>query len=148
MRNIKKKTFYRLEFFSELSLQISSLYREGNYVRFFRLASTLPVIHLLAVAKYFTPMLHHVLNVGKVAFKSPNLKFPTKHLSKLLWIEKFEDLEKFLRSKGVKVENNHVWFGVSNSGDSDNQVVHCYNSSIAGSLKSYFDNIDILVDFS
>ena len=55
-------------------MELAQSYRAGNYVRFYRLVSSLPLLLLLAVPRYCQMMLSHAVRVARLAYKSPNIK--------------------------------------------------------------------------
>ena len=124
---------------SGLCLNIARSYREGNYVRFFKLVSRLPTLFLLAVFKYCKTLLGHTVSVNRLAYKSPNIKFPCDHLAKLLWVSRTSNLESYLRCQGFKVEGGFVWFGVTGdtSGDDvDKLATDCFYERISNQVPS------------
>ena len=58
----------------EKCVELAQSYRAGNYVRFYRLVSFLPLLLLLAVPRYCQMMLSHAVRVARLAYKSPNIK--------------------------------------------------------------------------
>ena len=58
----------------ERCVELAQSYRAGNYVRFYRLVSFLPLLLLLAVPRYCQMMLSHAVRVARLAYKSPNIK--------------------------------------------------------------------------
>ena len=80
-------------------LNVARSYREGNYVRFFRQVASLPTLYLLAVFKYCKLLLNHTVNVNKLAYKSPNIKYPSDHLARLLRVKRTGNLESYLIQK-------------------------------------------------
>ena len=58
----------------EKCVELAQSYRAGNYVRFYRLVSSLPLLLLLAVPRYCQIMLSHAVRVARLAYKSPNIK--------------------------------------------------------------------------
>ena len=58
----------------KLSLAIAHAYEQGNCVRFYRLVSTLPLILLLASAKYCQLMTEHALSVYSKGYKAKNAR--------------------------------------------------------------------------
>ena len=49
-------------------------YRAGNYVRFYRLVSSLPLLLLLAVTGFCELMVSRAVRVAGLAYKSPNTR--------------------------------------------------------------------------
>ena len=134
--------------FAENCFQIALSYQEGNFVRFFRHVSFLPTLQLMAVYKYCKLMLDHTTSLCKVAYKSPNLKYPVSHLAKLLWIQSEQKLKQYLTKKGFKVESGNVWFGVCNGTteeDKESDLSDCYYNSVKESLHHHVDSFDKLV---
>jgi len=122
-----------------LCLNIARSYREGNYVRFFKLVSSLPTLFLLAVFKFCKTLLGHTVSVNRLAYKSPNIKFPCDHLAKLLWMSRTSNLESYLRCQGIKVEGGFIWFGVTGatSGDDvEKLATDCFYERISNQLPS------------
>ena len=131
----------------ELCLQIGLCYNHGNFVKFFRLVESLPIMFKLAVSKFCQKMMSRAVSVCQVAYKSPNLKYPLVHLSKLLWIQT-DDLQGLLQSWGFKVENNHVWFGIVNKDQFDSRdenIINCYQTQMTNHLIKIFDRVDDLI---
>ena len=134
--------------FTERCFQLALSYREGNFVKFFRYVSYLPTLQLISVYKYCKLMLEHAASACRLAYKSPNLKYPTSHLAKLLWIKSDHRLKQFLTKKGFKVENGSVWFGVSNGTageDIDSDLSDCYYSSVIENLDYHVNSFDKLI---
>ena len=104
----------------------------------------------LAVSKFCQKMMFRAVSVCQVAYKSPNLKYPLAHLSKLLWVQT-NDLHLLLQNWGFKVENNYVWFGVVNKEQFDScdvNDVNCYHTQMTNHLIKIIDNIDELISGS
>ena len=134
--------------FTERCFQLALSYREGNFVKFFRYVSYLPTLQLISVYKYCKLMLEHAASACRLAYKSPNLKYPASHLAKLLWIKSDHRLKQFLTKKGFKVENGSVWFGVSNGTageDIDSDLSDCYYSSVIENLDYHVNSFDKLI---
>jgi len=132
----------------ERCFQLALSYREGNFVKFFRYVSYLPTLQLISVYKYCKLMLEHAASACRLAYKSPNLKYPASHLAKLLWIKSDHRLKQFLTKKGFKVENGSVWFGVSNGTageDIDSDLSDCYYSSVVENLDYHVNSFDKLI---
>ena len=58
----------------EQCVEVALSYRAGNYVRFFRQVSALPLLLAIATAKFCSLMLSHAVKVGRLAYKSPNTR--------------------------------------------------------------------------
>jgi len=135
----------------ERCLQIALSYRSGNFVRFFRLVNgELPMLFQISVNKYCKLMLIQAVSACQIGYKSPNLKYPIHHLSKLLSIKSEKLLEVYLKDRGLKVENNFVWFGVltkevSSDSELDKDVEDCYYGSLCDKIAVYKNSMDNLV---
>lgn len=120
-----------------MCLDVARSYREGNYVRFFRQVANLPSLFLLAVFKYCKLLLSLAVSVNRLAYKSPNIKFPCDHLARLLWVSRTGNLETYLRCKGFKVDNGFVWFGVCGDAteeDADKLATECFYEDISNQV--------------
>merc|ERR1712227_1088430 len=87
-------------------------------------------------------MLQHSVRVCRVAYRSPNVKYPLSHLAELLWIQDQGLLADYLRKEGVKVENSLVMFGVKGEevqGDEGDDN-HCYNFYLSGQIRNQFSS--------
>ena len=90
------------------------------------------------------------MNVSKLAYKSPNIKYPCDHLATLLWVKKTGNLESYLRCQGFKVDGGFVWFGVSGDttadSDGDKLASDCYYEHISNQVPT--DSLGkIIVEF-
>ena len=120
-----------------MCLDVARSYREGNYVRFFRQVANLPTLFLLAVYKYCKLLLSLALSVNRLAYKSPNIKFPCDHLAKLLWVYRSGNLQAYLRCRGFKVDNGFVWFGVcgdATEDDADKLATDCFYEHVSNQV--------------
>jgi len=132
----------------EKCFEIALSYRDGNFVKFFRHVSSLPTLQLIAVYKYCRLMLDHTSSACKVAYKSPNLKYPLTHLAQLLWIQSEQKLKQFLTKKGFKVESGNVWFGVCHGNvaeDIESDLSDCYYYAVKDTLDNHVDSCDKLI---
>jgi len=74
-------------------LLISEVYRQGNYIRFFKLIKTLPIALLLATARHCQLMALRAVKVHSVSYSSKNLKFPLSKFSSDLYLSSENSLE-------------------------------------------------------
>ena len=89
-------------------------------------------------------MCDHAISVCKVAYKSPNLRYPVDQLAKLLWIEDSSQLEHALQSRGFKAEKGMVWFGI-NSPVQEFDSIDCYNIRFRQQLNCDIDNVECII---
>ena len=135
--DIRHKMHVHCTSISGMCLDVARSYREGNYVRFFRQVANLPSLFLLAVFKYCKLLLSLAVSVNRLAYKSPNIKFPCDHLARLLWVSRTGNLETYLRCKGFKVDNGFVWFGVCGDAteeDADKLATECFYEDISNQV--------------
>jgi len=135
----------------ERCLQIALSFGSGNFVRFFRLVNDeRSILSQISVHKYCKLMLIQTVAACQIGYKSPNLKYPIHHLSKLLSIKSEKPLQVYLKNRGFKVENDFVWFGVltkevASDSELDKDVEDCYYSSLCDKIVIYKNSLDNLI---
>eukprot|EP00092_Neocalanus_flemingeri_P029843 GFUD01032401.1.p1 GENE.GFUD01032401.1~~GFUD01032401.1.p1 ORF type:complete len:413 (+),score=148.52 GFUD01032401.1:168-1406(+) len=133
----------------QLCLAISQAYDQGNSVRFYRLVSTLPLLLLLASAKYCQLMCDHALSVYSKGYRAKNARYPVSHLATLLWLSP-SSLSHMLSSKGILVKEGSVWWADKASQDDNNtsnssQTQSCHYEQMDCKVKEVKDQLDRLV---
>ncbi len=97
------------EIFSRcLSLSLAA-WLENN-VRVFKLARTLPPIHLCAFHRHISKLQSHSFGVMSSGYNSKNLKFNVEDLVKLLWFNSEDECVAFCELHGLSVVKNGVVF--------------------------------------
>ena len=135
--SLRYQNYLHVASISGMCLDVARSYREGNYVRFFRQVANLPTLFLLAVYKYCKLLLSLAVSVNRLAYKSPNIKFPCDHLAKLLWVSRSGNLQAYLRCRGFKVDNGFVWFGVcgdATEDDADKLATDCFYEHVSNQV--------------
>ena len=108
------------------------------------------ILSQISVHKYCKLMLIQTVAACQIGYKSPNLKYPIHHLSKLLSIKSEKPLQVYLKNRGFKVENDFVWFGVltkevASDSELDKDVENCYYSSLCDKIVIYKNSLDNLI---
>lgn len=109
--------------------------------------SSLPPLLLLAVTRHCKLLLVRVAEVCKLAYRSPNVRYPSQHLAGLVWVQ-HRRLETFLIKSGFEVDNGFVRFGVINKnvdGDVSKEVNACYDNYVCDNLIDHIDLLDKLI---
>jgi len=129
------------------SLALSHAYQQGNYVRFYRMVSTLPLILLLSCAKYCQLMSEHALSVFSKGYKAKNARYPLPHLAELLWLST-PSLSQMLSYKGILVKDDFILWSVSNN-EQDNleltKAEYCHHEQMDVKLMKMKDQVEGLL---
>ena len=107
----------------------------------------LPLLLLLAVRRHCDLMLDRAVVTSQAAYKSPNLKYPLSHLATLLWTDQV-GLAAKLRRAGIKVDTDHVMFGLKTEegeGQSEGEE-SCYSQYFSERLADQRrEGLDVLI---
>jgi len=130
----------------KLSLAIAHAYEQGNCVRFYRLVSTLPLILLLASAKYCQLMSEHALSVYSKGYKAKNARYPLSHLATLLWLSP-SSLCCMLSAKGILVKDEFIWWtaGQDNNKDISESAGSYHHEQMGIKVMEVKDHLDYLL---
>jgi len=131
----------------KLSLAIAHAYEQGNCVRFYRLVSTLPLILLLASAKYCQLMSEHALSVYTKGYKAKNARYPLSHMATLLWLPP-SSLSCMLLSKGILVQDEFIWWSASlddKDTSESTETKSCHHEQICLKVMLLKDQLDLLL---
>jgi len=125
------------------SLALAHAYQQGNYVRFYRMVSTLPLILMLSCAKYCQLLSEHALSVFSKGYKAKNARYPLSHLAELLWLST-TSLSQMLSYKGILVQDEFVLWSASNN-EQDNQELmkaeYCHHEQMDVKLMEMKDQL-------
>jgi len=130
----------------QLSLSVSLAYQESNWVRYFHLISTMPVIFLLSSARYSHLMCHKALSVYSKGYKSRNARYPLEHLATLLWLST-SSLTKLLSERDIAVKDESVLWGTNQEKDAINHEVddNVYHEQIEERLYKVKDQLEVML---
>jgi len=120
------------------SMAVAHAYEQGNYVRFYRLVSTMPLVLLLSCAKYCQLMCEHALTVCSKGYRAKNARYPLSHLAGLLWLPP-PSLSEMCSVRGILVKAGSVCW--SESSDKLDSPVSPYSQQIDSKLERMMDQM-------
>ena len=91
------------------SFQLALLYRQNNFVRYFRLLQSLPPLLQIAALKFTEKMAVHALKVYSVAYHSVQCKYPLADLSKTFFLKQCV-MTDLCTKLGLQLEGDNVKF--------------------------------------
>jgi len=126
---------------------LANAYEQGNYVRFYRIVSTLPLIPMLSCAKYCQLLSEHALSVFSKGYRAKNARYPLSHLANLLWLST-SSLIKLLGTKGILVKDDFVWWSASSEHENTPEQEKnecCHHENMNFKLTETNDSVDFLL---
>jgi len=118
-----------------LSMTIARCFALGNYVRFFRLLSRLPIMLKLASVRCAHQMCVQAISTMAKGYKAKNSKFPLTHLGELLWMD-LPTLVSTLQDNGINIQNEFIcWTNEITLSESINKK-YCHREQLDNVLKT------------
>ena len=108
-----KPKLYSIEVFKN-SLDMSLAAWLNNITKVFKLASTLPAIHLCAFHRHIASLQQKSLKMMSHAYNSKALKFNTDHLVRLLWFSEVTECMTVCEMFGLSVADGGIIFNKTN----------------------------------
>ena len=95
-----------------LDMSIAALL--NNNAKVFKLASSLPVIHMCAFHRHIVSLQQKSLQIMSQAYSSKTLKFSCDHLVRLLWFNDITECVTLCKMLGLSVAGNSIIFNRTN----------------------------------
>ena len=116
-------------------MTIARCFALGNYVRFFRLLSRLPIMLKLASVRCAHQMCVQAISTMAKGYKAKNSKFPLTHLGELLWMD-LPTLVTTLQENGINIQNEFIcWTNEITLSESINKK-YCHREQLDNVLKT------------